>query len=188
MAAPRCWWSPPSRKRNLDLKAISPGRGELGLADVQPGDRAVDQHPLDFRRALEDREDPGLRGSIRRSAACITPWYQHGFSTGCSSGVSVSVLPADDPEHGCQTQPGCSVDLATAKHRFPLTHNARSTPAPATCVFPIDLPPRASNSSSQSHQAGPPPAGKRPPPARQGGWNGPHPVPGLPSGPGLGNQ
>ena len=34
-------------------------------------------------RALEDREDPGGRGSFRRSAACEGLWYQHGFSTGC---------------------------------------------------------------------------------------------------------
>jgi hypothetical protein len=54
-----------------------------GLPNVQPGDRAADQHPLDLRRALEDREDPGGRGSFRRSAACGGLWYQHGSSTGC---------------------------------------------------------------------------------------------------------
>src|SRR6201996_6276728 len=30
------------------------------LADVQPGDGPPDQHPLDLRRALEDREDLGV--------------------------------------------------------------------------------------------------------------------------------
>jgi hypothetical protein len=39
-------------------------------AGVQPSDRPPDQHPLDFRRPLEDREDRGLQGSFRRSAAC----------------------------------------------------------------------------------------------------------------------
>jgi hypothetical protein len=56
---------------------------ELGLANVEPGDRAADQHPLDFARGLEDREDPVRRGSFRRSAACMRPWYQHRFSTPC---------------------------------------------------------------------------------------------------------
>jgi hypothetical protein len=53
------------------------------LPHVRPGNRAPDQHPLDFARALEDGEDPGGRGSFRRSAACMGPWHQHGFSTRC---------------------------------------------------------------------------------------------------------
>jgi hypothetical protein len=61
---------------------MSAGRGaEVSLPNVQPGDRPPDEHPLDFRRALEDSEDPGGRDSFRSSAACRLPWYQHGFST-----------------------------------------------------------------------------------------------------------
>lgn len=42
----------------------------MALPDVEPGDGAPDEHPLDLRRALEDREDHGLRGSLYRPAAC----------------------------------------------------------------------------------------------------------------------
>jgi hypothetical protein len=46
-----------------------------------PRHRATNEHPPDVRRVLENREDSGLRGSFRRSAACMIPWYSHGFST-----------------------------------------------------------------------------------------------------------
>jgi len=57
------------------------GLGSQRLPNVEPGDGAADQHPLDLRRALEDRENPGVTGSFRSSAAYSTPCYQHGFST-----------------------------------------------------------------------------------------------------------
>ena len=41
-----------------------------GLPYVQSGHGPPDDHPLDFARSLEDREDPGGRGSLCRSAAC----------------------------------------------------------------------------------------------------------------------
>jgi hypothetical protein len=63
--------------RTVEVHCACPGRGR------GPGDGPPDQHPLDLRRALEDREDPGGRGSFHRSAACLTPGYQHGFSTPC---------------------------------------------------------------------------------------------------------
>jgi hypothetical protein len=50
------WTGPSSRVHDRYIRW--PG-AELGLANVEPGDRAPDQHPLDLRRALEDREDPG---------------------------------------------------------------------------------------------------------------------------------
>jgi hypothetical protein len=56
---------------------------QVKLTNVQPGDCPPDRHPLDLRRALEDGEDFGGRGSLRSSAACTGPWYQHGFSTPC---------------------------------------------------------------------------------------------------------
>jgi hypothetical protein len=37
------------------------------LPDVQPGDGPADEHPLDFRRALENGEDTSGQGSFRRS-------------------------------------------------------------------------------------------------------------------------
>jgi hypothetical protein len=45
---------------------VCPGRTAtpVRLANVQPGDRAADDHPLDLTCALEDREDSGLRGSF----------------------------------------------------------------------------------------------------------------------------
>jgi hypothetical protein len=64
------------------------------LPYVQPGDGPADDHPLDLRGALEDRENPGGMGIDCRSAACWTPWYQHRFSAGCSSGMPVSARPA----------------------------------------------------------------------------------------------
>ena len=45
---------------------------QVKLPDVQSGDRPPDQHPLDLRRARENGEDPGDRGSLCRSAACST--------------------------------------------------------------------------------------------------------------------
>jgi hypothetical protein len=38
------------------------------LAYVKPGEGAADDHALDFRCALEDREDTSGQGSFRRSA------------------------------------------------------------------------------------------------------------------------
>jgi hypothetical protein len=45
------------------------------------GGSAQGRRAQDWAGSLEDREDPGGRGSFRRSATCRTPWYQHGFST-----------------------------------------------------------------------------------------------------------
>jgi hypothetical protein len=56
---------------------------QVRLPNIEPGDRPPDDHPLDLRRALEDSEDLGGRGSFSRSAACEAPWYQHGFSPPC---------------------------------------------------------------------------------------------------------
>jgi len=59
---------PQSRTARLPhLDRIKP---QVRLPDVQPGDRPADDHPLDLRGALEDREDRGLADSFRRSAAC----------------------------------------------------------------------------------------------------------------------
>jgi hypothetical protein len=45
-----------------------------GLPYVQSSHGPPDNHPLDFAGALEDGEDPGGTGSLRRSAACTTPY------------------------------------------------------------------------------------------------------------------
>ena len=59
---------PQSRTARLPhLDRIKP---QVRLPDVQPGDRPADDHPLDLRGALKDREDRGLADSFRRSAAC----------------------------------------------------------------------------------------------------------------------
>jgi hypothetical protein len=87
---------------------------QVGLPDVQPGDRPDDQHPLDFRRTLEDREDSGLRGSFRRSAACMTLRYQHGFSTGCPREMTVSVRPASVFKRGSGARREGTVNLSAA--------------------------------------------------------------------------
>ena len=50
----------------LGLRQVYP---QVRLPNVQPGDRAPDQHPLNFARALKNREDPSGTGSLRRSAA-----------------------------------------------------------------------------------------------------------------------
>lgn len=55
------------------------------------GGFAQGRRAQDWAGSLEDREYPGGRGSFRRSAACCTPWYQHGSSTGRSRGMTVSV-------------------------------------------------------------------------------------------------
>jgi hypothetical protein len=52
------------------------------LAQVITG-RPADDHPLDLRRALENREDPGGADSLCRSTACMMPAsvrIQHGLS------------------------------------------------------------------------------------------------------------
>ena len=82
----RPWNGPPSRVNDRYIR-------RSGLPNIKPCHGAPDQHPLDLRGALEDREDPGGRGSLRRSAACMTPWYQHGFSTGCSRVATVPRRP-----------------------------------------------------------------------------------------------
>ena len=58
------------------------------------GGFAQGRRAQDWAGSLEDREDPGGAGSLCRSAACRTPRYQHGFSTGCPSGMPVSARPA----------------------------------------------------------------------------------------------
>jgi hypothetical protein len=55
--------------------------------------RPPDDRALDLGGALEDGAYPGDRGSLRRSAACGTPWYQHGFSTPCPRRIPVSARP-----------------------------------------------------------------------------------------------
>ena len=56
--------TPTARSQRIP-SAIRPLTSAYALPDVQPGDRPADQHPLDLRRALEDGEDRGLRGSFR---------------------------------------------------------------------------------------------------------------------------
>jgi len=52
---------------------VGTAKPRVRLPAVQPRHRAADEHPLDLRRALEDREDIRISGSFRRSAACWTP-------------------------------------------------------------------------------------------------------------------
>jgi hypothetical protein len=85
--AGRDWHPAPSLRSCPARHAATPGRGQR-LADVQAGDRAADDHALDLRGALEDREDRGLHASFHRSAACRGPRYQHGFSTGIPRAAS----------------------------------------------------------------------------------------------------
>jgi hypothetical protein len=80
------------------------GITQVRLANVEPGDRPPDQHPLDLRGALEDGEDPGDRGSLCRSAACSTPWYQHGFSTPGPRRIPVLGRPRARLACGAQTR------------------------------------------------------------------------------------
>jgi hypothetical protein len=49
---------------------------------LAPGQVAADDHSLDLVGALEDLHDRGPWGSSSRSAPCMIPWCQHGFSTG----------------------------------------------------------------------------------------------------------
>jgi hypothetical protein len=72
--------------------------------DIQPSDGPPDDHLLDFRRGLEDGEDPGDRGSLCRSAACSTPWYQHGFSTPGPRRIPVFGRPRARLACGAQTR------------------------------------------------------------------------------------
>ncbi len=58
------------------------------------GGFAQGRRAQDWAGSLEDREDPGGTGSFHRSVARWTPWYQHRFGTGCSSGMPVSARPA----------------------------------------------------------------------------------------------
>jgi hypothetical protein len=48
----------------------TPAKPQVRLSDVQSSHGPPDQHALDLRRSLEDREDLGGTGSLRRSAAC----------------------------------------------------------------------------------------------------------------------
>jgi len=73
------------------------------LPNVQPGDRPPDDHPLDLRRSLEDGEDLGGTGSLRRSAAC----GPRGISTD-------SARPVRDE---CRFRVGpCSVSVVARPH------------------------------------------------------------------------
>ena len=47
----------PGYARDISEKRIDDRYPQFRLANVQPGDRLPDQHPLDFRRALEEGED-----------------------------------------------------------------------------------------------------------------------------------
>jgi hypothetical protein len=46
------------------------------------GQVPADDYPLDLVGALEDLHHHRPWGSFRRSTACTTPWYQHGFPGG----------------------------------------------------------------------------------------------------------
>ena len=93
----RPWNGPPSRVNDRYIR-------RSGLPNIKPCHGAPDQHPLDLRGALEDREDPGGRGSLRRSAACMTPWYQHGFSTPGPRRIPVSDRHRTRLARGAQTR------------------------------------------------------------------------------------
>jgi Integrase core domain len=84
------------------------------LPDVQPRDRAPDQHPLHFRRPLKNRKNSGLRGSFCRSAAGRGSWYQHGFSTGPPRGMTVSVRSASVFKNGSDARREGTVNVADA--------------------------------------------------------------------------
>jgi hypothetical protein len=62
------------------------------------GGFAQGRRAQDWADSLEDREYPGLRSSFRRSAACMTQYYQHGFSTRFPRVATVFGRRADDFE------------------------------------------------------------------------------------------
>jgi hypothetical protein len=53
----------PLPRGTTHLRCSTSAKPQVRLPNVQPGDRPPDQHPLDFRRALEDREDLRGKGS-----------------------------------------------------------------------------------------------------------------------------
>jgi hypothetical protein len=55
------------------LRCPASTKPQVKLTNIEPGDRAPDQHPLDLRRALEDREDPGVHGKSHRHTRAGLP-------------------------------------------------------------------------------------------------------------------
>ena len=90
------WNGPPSRVNDRYIRRSA-------LPNIQPGDGAADEHALDFAGALEDGEDPGGTGSLRRSAA----YGPRGIST-------VSARPVRD-ERRFRVGP-CPVSVVVRTH------------------------------------------------------------------------
>jgi hypothetical protein len=94
--------------RRTSRRDSPPSTGHLGkpqvrLPHVQSRDRPPDDHPLDLARALEDGEDPGYTGSLRRSVAC----GPHAISTD-------SARPVRDE---CRSRVGpCPVSVVVRTH------------------------------------------------------------------------